>query len=76
MANTEFLQPNPDVAADALIEIITAVISAVLSLDEHMPQTNTSCVPKLLLDGALSYSVFFRIGIVRCFKNNSRGFQY
>jgi hypothetical protein len=44
--NIEFLQPYPIVAADALLEIGTAVISAVLSLDEHLSQTNTSCVPK------------------------------
>jgi hypothetical protein len=44
--NIEFLQPYPVVAADALFEIGTAVISAVLSLDKHLSQTNTSCAPK------------------------------
>jgi hypothetical protein len=39
------LQPYPVVAADALLEIGTAVISAVFSLDEHLSQTNNSCVP-------------------------------
>jgi hypothetical protein len=34
--NIEFLQPYPVVAADALLEIGTAVISAVLSLDEYL----------------------------------------
>jgi hypothetical protein len=36
------LQPYPVVAADALLEIGTDVISAVLSLDEHLSQINTS----------------------------------
>jgi hypothetical protein len=44
--NTEFLQPYLIAAADALLEIGTAMIPAVLSLDEHFPQTNTSCIPK------------------------------
>jgi hypothetical protein len=44
--NTEFLQPYSVVAADALLEIGTAVISAVLSADEHLSQTDFSCVPK------------------------------
>jgi hypothetical protein len=34
------LQPYPVVAADALLEIGTAVIPAVLSLDEHLSHTN------------------------------------
>jgi hypothetical protein len=34
--NIEFLQPYPVVAADALLEIAVAVISAVFSLDEHL----------------------------------------
>jgi hypothetical protein len=46
-SNIEFSQPYPVVAAaDALLEIGTAVISAVLSLDEHLSQTNTSRVLK------------------------------
>jgi hypothetical protein len=36
-----FLQPYPIVAADALLKIVMAVISAVLSLYEHLSQTNT-----------------------------------
>jgi hypothetical protein len=35
MAILEFLKPTP-VAADALLEIGTAVVSAVLSLDEQL----------------------------------------
>jgi hypothetical protein len=40
------LQPFPFVAADALLEIGTAVIPAFLSFDERLSQKNTSCVPK------------------------------
>jgi hypothetical protein len=42
------LQPYPVVAADTLLEIGTVVISAVLSLDEHLSQTNNSCVPNFV----------------------------
>jgi hypothetical protein len=42
----KFLQPYPVVAADTLLEDGTTVILAVLSLDEHLSQTNTSCVSK------------------------------
>jgi hypothetical protein len=44
------LQPYPVVAADSLLEIGSALISAVLSLDEHLSQTNTSCVPKFFYE--------------------------
>jgi hypothetical protein len=44
--NTEFLQTYPVVTVDALHEIGTAVISAFPSLDEHLSQTDTYCVPK------------------------------
>jgi hypothetical protein len=37
--NIEFLQPYPVVAADALFQIVTTVISAVLSLHERLSQT-------------------------------------
>jgi hypothetical protein len=36
--NIEFLQPYTVVVADALLENGTAVISAVLSLDEHLSE--------------------------------------
>jgi hypothetical protein len=42
----EFLQPNPAVAANALLQIGATVISALLSLVEHMSQTDTCCFPK------------------------------
>jgi hypothetical protein len=38
----EFLQPYAVVAADAMLEIGATVISVVLSLDEHLSETNTS----------------------------------
>jgi hypothetical protein len=40
--NIEFLQPCPFVAADALLEVGAVVTSAVVSLDEDLPQTDTS----------------------------------
>jgi hypothetical protein len=40
--NVELLLLYPAVAADALLVIGTAIISAVLSLEEHLSQTNTS----------------------------------
>jgi len=33
-------------AADVMLEIFTSVKSSVLSLDEHLSQTHTPCVPK------------------------------
>jgi hypothetical protein len=40
-------------AVDALLENGTAVISAVLSLDEHLSQTNTCCAPKFCYHSVL-----------------------
>jgi hypothetical protein len=56
-SNIEFLQPHSVVAADALIEIGTAVIPAVFSLDEHLSQA------KLLLS---RNSVTFKCIAVLC----------
>jgi hypothetical protein len=72
------LQPYPVVTADALLEIGTAVISAVLSLDEHLSQTNTSCVPKFCYQSV--YCCFIRhflvrIRIAKCFTNSSKRFR-
>jgi hypothetical protein len=47
--NIEFLQPYPVVAADALLEIGTATISAVLSLDERLSQNKHFVHPEVLL---------------------------
>jgi hypothetical protein len=44
--NIEFSQPYPVFAADALLEIGTAAFSTVLSLDEHVSQTDTLFLPK------------------------------
>jgi hypothetical protein len=47
--NSELLQPYTIVvaAADALLEIGTAISSSVLSLDVHLSLADDSCVPKL-----------------------------
>jgi hypothetical protein len=37
---TEFLRPYPAAAADALLEIGTAMVTAALSLDERLSQTD------------------------------------
>jgi hypothetical protein len=55
--NIEFLQPYPVVAAAALLEIGTAVISDVLSLDEHMSQSNTSCACKFCYQSVFGTSL-------------------
>jgi hypothetical protein len=46
--NIEFLQPYPAATADALLGIGTAVISADLSLSEHLLHASTSYIPMLL----------------------------
>jgi hypothetical protein len=71
----EFLQSYPVVAADALLEIGTAVISAVLSLDEHLSQTNNSCAPKFCYQSVYFCLIRYflvRIRIVKCFTNSSK----
>lgn len=41
--NAGFLQPHPIVVTDAVLEINTVVIAAVMSLDdEHLSETNSS----------------------------------
>jgi hypothetical protein len=75
--NIEFLQPYPVVAADALLEIGTAVISAGLSLDEHLSQTNTSYVPKFCYQSVYCCLIRYflvRIRIAKCFTNSSKRF--
>jgi hypothetical protein len=52
----KLLQPYLNVAANALLKIDTAVISAVLSLDEHLLQKNAYCAPKCFQSS--SYSLF------------------
>jgi hypothetical protein len=72
--NIEFLQPYPVVAADALLEIGTAIISALLSLDEHLSQTNTSCVTKFCYQSVYCCLIRYflvRIRIAKCFTNSS-----
>jgi hypothetical protein len=74
----EFLQPYSVVAADALLDIGTAVISAVLSLDEHSSQRNTSCVPKFCYLPVYYHLIPYflvRIRIAKCFNNSSKRFR-
>jgi hypothetical protein len=77
--NIEFLQPCPGVAADALLEIGSAVISAVVSLDEHLSQTDTSCVPKCCYQSMYCCLIRYfltRKHIAKCFTNSSKRFRY
>jgi hypothetical protein len=48
MANEDikFSQPCPVAAVDALFDVGTIVISAVLLLDERLAQTKIVCVPR------------------------------
>jgi hypothetical protein len=76
--NIKFMQLYPAVAGDTLLEIGTAVISAVLSLNEHLSHTNTTCVLKLFYQ--LLYCCFIqyfpvRICIAKCFMNSSKQFS-
>jgi hypothetical protein len=73
--NIEFLQLYPVIAVDALLEIGTAIISAVLSLDEHLSQTNTFYVLKFCYQLVYCCLVQFflaRIHVAKCFMNNSK----
>jgi hypothetical protein len=72
--NIELLQLYPVAAANALLEIGTAVIS----LDEHLSQTDTSCVPKFCFQSVYCCLVRYclvRIRIAKCFTNSSKRFR-
>jgi hypothetical protein len=56
--NVEFLQLYPVVAADAVLEIGPVVIADILSLDEHLSQIKTSCVPKFFLQVGVLFALF------------------
>jgi hypothetical protein len=75
--NIEFLPPCPIVAADALLEIGTAVISDALSPDEHLSQTNISCVLKCYQSVycCLIRCLFVTIRTAKCFANSSKRFR-
>lgn len=64
-------------AADALLEIGATIIPAVLSLDEHLLQTNISCVPKCCCQ--LVYYSYLILRIMMCiakwYTNSSRQFR-
>jgi hypothetical protein len=70
----EFLQPCSVVAVGILHEIATAVISAVLSLDEKLSQTHNSCVPKCCCRSVCCLIRFFLVGvrIAKCFTGSSK----
>jgi hypothetical protein len=58
-----------------MLEIRTAVISAVLSLDEHLSQTNTSCVPEFCYQPVYCCLIRYflvRTRIAKCFTISSR----
>jgi hypothetical protein len=64
--------------ADALLETGTAVISAVLSLDEHLSQTNTACVQKCCYQSVYCCHIrnfLVRTRIAKCFTNSSKRFR-
>jgi hypothetical protein len=55
--NTGFLQSYPDFAADALLEIDTAIISAVSSLDKHSSVTYKHFLcPEIVLQASVLLS--------------------
>jgi hypothetical protein len=75
---SQLLQPHPVVTTDALLVIGAAVTSAVLSLDERLSQTNTSCVLKFRHHSL--YCCFIRyvllgIRISKCLTNSNGSFQ-
>jgi hypothetical protein len=75
--NIKFLQPHRVVTADALLQIGTTVILAAKSLDEHMPQTNTSCLPKLFYQPMHRCPIPYflvRIRIAKCSTNSVKRF--
>jgi hypothetical protein len=65
-------------AADALLEIGTAVILSVSSLDEHLSQTNTSCLPRFCYQSVhwrITRYFLVRIRIAKSFTNSSKRFR-
>jgi hypothetical protein len=60
-----------------VLEIGKAIISAVLSLDEHSFQTYTFCVPKFCYQSmycCLIQYFLVRIRIAKCFTNSNKQF--
>jgi hypothetical protein len=63
------------VTADSLLEISMAIISAVLSLNEHFSQIITSCVLKFCYQSVcccLIWYFLFWICTAKCFTNSSK----
>jgi hypothetical protein len=74
----DFLQPYTVAAGDAPLEISTTVITAVLSLDEHLSQSNISCVPKCCYQSVYCCIIrhfLVRTRIAKCFTNSSKQFR-
>jgi hypothetical protein len=64
--------------SNLMLEIGTTVISAVSPLDEHLSQTNTSCVPKFCnhwMYYCLIRYFLVRIRTTKCFTNSSKRFR-
>jgi hypothetical protein len=57
---------------------VTAVISALLSLDEHLSQTNTSCIPTFCFQSVYCRFIWYVLVMIRiaeCFTNSSKRFR-
>jgi hypothetical protein len=77
--NANILQPYPVVAADVLLEICKAVISVLLSFDEHLSQTNSSCVRKFCLQSVhccLIRNIFLGVRIAKRFTKSNKRFWW
>lgn len=73
----ELLQLCPVVAPDVLLEMM-AIISAILSLSEHLVQTNTFCISRFyqLMCLCLIWYFLFRIGFAKRFVESSKWFWH
>lgn len=77
--NDNILQPYPVVAADVLLEICKAVISVLLSSDEHLSQTNSSCVRKSCLQSVhccLFRNILLGVRIAKRFTKSNKRFWW
>jgi hypothetical protein len=74
--NIEFFQQFPVVAANALLEISTAAISAVLSLVKHLPQTNTYCVPRFSYQSVLFGTSLSGYALLNASRTAAKRFPY
>jgi hypothetical protein len=75
----EFLKAYPFAAGDALLEISTVEVRAILWVDEHPLQTDTSCHPTFCYLSVYCCLIrYFIVAILidKCFTKNSRIFCY